>query len=132
MIQSDHVCDSGCLYIEGQSDWKILAPTAPGPEPGSPGGEMLAWSTDDFGRAWTRTDLTRSSDLNHNYLRRPLNAQPEFYALWCDGAIRRPSLSRLYFATREGDVYRMPEQMPSANAAPELVWKPQPKPRPDD
>jgi hypothetical protein len=131
ILESDSLCDSGCLHIENRSDWRFIATTSPGPEADAPGGEVISWFSDDFGRAWNRTNLTRDSHYNHNGLRRPLDAQPEFDTFWCDGAIRRPSASRLYFSTRAGKVYRLPDKMSEATARPELIFEPPVESKPE-
>jgi hypothetical protein len=108
LIESDDLMDSGCLHIETRNSWRLIGPTV----------------SDDFGRAWNRTDLTHNSDFNHNYVRRPLDAQTEFYAFWADGAVRRPSESLLYFTSRDGKVFRLPTRMTLESARPELVPPP--------
>ena len=66
--------------------------------------------------------LTRDSQRNHTYVRRPLNAHPDFYALWADGDALQPSESRLYFTNQTGDhVWRLPPAMTADFARPELV-----------
>jgi hypothetical protein len=50
-----------------------------------------------------------------------VDAHPAFYALWADGHARQPSESRLYFCTREGEVYRLPTHMEGDFAQPEPV-----------
>jgi hypothetical protein len=118
---SDHNYDTGALYV-GESPWRLIAPTAPGPRPGNPGGEVVLWESDDEGVTWrSARPLTRGSELSHTYVRRPVNAHPDFYAFWADGDPRAPSASRLYFCTREGTVYRLPERMTGESAAPERV-----------
>ena len=104
--------------------WRVIAPTEFGPQPYNPGGEMVMWTSKDQGKTWTRLkQLTHDSKLNHTYARRPLNAQPDFYALWADGNPRQPSECHLYFTDREGThVWRLPTTMKETNAAPEIAW----------
>ena len=53
-------------------------------------------------------------------LRRPLNAHPDFYAVWADGKTREASESNLFFATRKSDrVFKLPEKMTTDDAKPE-------------
>jgi len=53
--------------------------------------------------------LTHKSAYNHTYARRPLAADPGFYAFWADGHGRRPSSSRLYFLDRSSwVVFKLP------------------------
>lgn len=115
---SDNNYDMGSLYIEDEV-WRIVGPTAPGPQPWNPGGEMALWTSDDQGQTWRRSvQLTSKSPRNHTYARRPVNAHPDFYALWADGHGRKPSDSRLYFATRAGQVFMLPSRMTGAFARP--------------
>jgi hypothetical protein len=76
------------------------------------------------GRSWKKEkQLTRDSPFNHTYVRRPVNAQPDFYALWADGNALEPSRSRLYFTNRMGDhVWKLPEKMAGDFARPEIAW----------
>ncbi len=116
--------DHGSLYLEADGTWRIIGPTALGPQPYNPGGEMEMWVSQDEGSSWRKVrSLTASSELNHTYARRPLNAHPGFYTIWADGHGRQPSASRLYFTDREGTaVWRLPETMNAPFARPEVVW----------
>jgi hypothetical protein len=116
--------DHGSLYIEPDGTWRIIAPTELGPQPYNPGGEMVMWTSADQGATWKRVrQLTRNSPRNHTYARRPLNAHPDFYALWADGDARQPSESCLYFTNQRGDhVWRLPPTMATDSAAPEQAW----------
>jgi hypothetical protein len=116
---SDHNYDMGSLYDDGDGRWRIVAPTEPGPQRFNPGGEVAVWASNDDGRTWRRERrLTADSDWNHTYVRRPVNADPGFEAFWADGDARQPSASRLYFATRDGRVFRLPVVMAGEKAAP--------------
>jgi hypothetical protein len=119
---SDHNYDFGSLYIE-RDQWRIIAPTDPGPQPYGAGGEMVMWTSRDEGRNWTKLrQLTRDSKLNHGYARRPVNAHPQFYALWADGNPLERSESHLYFTDREGSgVWRLPAHMDKELSQPETV-----------
>ena len=116
--------DHGSLYIEQDGTWRIIAPTELGPQPYNPGGEMVLWTSPDEGTTWTKVkQLTTGSERNHTYARRPLNAHPDFYALWADGDGRKPSESYLYFTNRNGDhVWRLPAQMTSEFSKPVVAW----------
>lgn len=121
-MSSDHNYDHGSLYIETDGTWRVIAPTAPGPQPWGTGGDMVAWVSHDQGRNWkVAHELTRNSQYNHTYARKPVNASPEFYALWADGSPLEPTPSSLYFATRDGAVFRLPERMTGERAKPERV-----------
>jgi hypothetical protein len=50
-----------------------------------------------------------------------VNAHPDFYAIWADGSAIEPTPSSLYFATKSGDVYRLPQKMTTDTAKPERV-----------
>ena len=71
------------------------------------------WCSDDKGVYWRMVQwMTENSPCNHNYARRPVNAHPDFYALWADGHGRQPSKSLLYTCTKNGKVRVLPEYMP--------------------
>ena len=111
-MESDNNYDMGSLYIEAEGVWRIIAPTETGPQPFNPGGEVAMWTTDDYGATWNRImNLTSGSEFNHTYVRRPVNAHPDFYALWADGHARKPSSSRIYFCDKKGDAFMLPEKM---------------------
>ncbi len=118
---SDSNYDMGSLCLE-PGKWRVIAPTATGPQPFNPGGEVAMWESDDHGATWQQVlQLTRNSEYNHTYVRAPLNAHPGFYAIWADGHGRRPSDSRIYFCTQDGRVYRLPTKMMHDMERPELV-----------
>ncbi len=73
---------------------------------------MAMWLSRDEGASWELVKwLTQDSEYNHTYPRRPLNAHSDFYAFWADGHGREASPSRFYFATRDGDVFRLPPKI---------------------
>jgi len=119
LTTSDSNYDMGSLYIEDDGTWRVIAPTGDGPQPGNPGGEMAMWVSRDLGSTWKKAaQLTSDSERNHTYARRPVNAHPEFYAFWADGHGREPSKSLLYFCSRDGDVYALPEEMKKESERP--------------
>ena len=124
VTESDHNYDTGSLHIEDDGTWRVIAPTEPGPQPGCTGGEVAMWTSPDQGQSWTKVkQLTRNSLRNHSYVRRPVNAHPDFYAFWADGDGRKKSQSRLYFTNRAGDhVWQLPVKMQDSLAKPEIVW----------
>jgi hypothetical protein len=119
---SDHNYDYGALYVE-DDQWRIIAPTEPGPQPYGAGGEMALWTSEDEGESWRKVrQLTRDSEFNHTYARRPLNAHSQFYALWADGDVHQRSASRLYFTDRDGShVSQLPTMMDAGFATPKLI-----------
>jgi hypothetical protein len=84
---------------------------------------MAMWVSRNQGRSWKlHRRLTAATEFNHTYARKPVNAHPDFYALWADGHTLKPSGSSLYFTNKEGTaVYRLPRKMTSDFAKPELV-----------
>jgi len=114
--------DMGSLYVEGDT-WRIIGPTEPGPQRHGTGGEVALWTSSDQGKTWTKQrDVTRGSRYNHTYVRRPVDAQPDFYAFWADGNPDEFSPSHLYFTNHDGDrVWRLPYDMTGKFAKPELV-----------
>lgn len=119
---SDHNYDHGSLSIETNGAWRVIAPTAPGPQAYATGGEMEMWESRDQGVTWTKTKpLTHGSRYNHTYARKPVGAHPDFYSLWADGSAFEPTPSSLYFATKDGRVFRLPTHMTTPTARPELV-----------
>ena len=121
MGPSDHNYDFGALWIERDGTWRVIAPTLPGPIPYTTGGDMEMWTSRDQGATWKQRRLTAAKEFNHTYARKPVNAHPGFYALWADGHTLRPSDSSLYFATKDGKVYRLPRRMAGEFAKPEEV-----------
>ena len=122
VTRSTHNYDMGSLYIEGD-EWRIVAPTEPGPQYHGTGGEMALWISADEGQTWTKErEITRNSSLNHTYARRPVNAHPDFYAFWADGNPDDMTPSHLYFTNRAGDrVWRLPYEMDCDFAEPEQI-----------
>ncbi|MFH1743963.1 MAG: BNR-4 repeat-containing protein [bacterium] len=120
---SDHNYDMGSLYIEEDGTWRIIAPTAPGPQAYCTGGEVAMWTSTDQGETWKKTrQLTNNSPRNHTYVRRPRAAHPDFYAFWADGNALEPSVSRIYFTDKEGKRVRvLPETMTQDYEAPCLL-----------
>ena len=120
---SDNNYDMGSLYIEEDGVWRIIAPTQVGPQRYNPGGEMAMWVSRNQGKSWTIIkQLTSDSERNHTYARRPVNAHPDFYALWADGNARELSESTLYFTNRAGThVWRLPQKMTQDVEAPAVL-----------
>jgi hypothetical protein len=119
---SDSNYDTGSLHIDGNT-WTLIAPTEQGPQPYNPGGEVAVWRSEDGGESWERLrQITRESEYNHTYVRRPVNAHPSFAGFWADGHAREPSISGLYFCDIDGEqVHRLPSQMQDETERPELI-----------
>ncbi len=122
VLASDHNYDYGSLYVEGAA-WRLIGTTEHGPQPRSTGGEVALWESPDEGATWRKVRvLTKDSARNHTYPRRPVDAHPDFYALWADGDALAPSDSSLYFTNRAGDrVWRLPPVMSGDDQKPEPV-----------
>jgi len=113
----------GSLYLEDDAMWRIIGPTETGPQPYNTGGDMAMWLSRDAGASWSKVRrLTRRSERNHTYARQPVNAHPDFYALWADGHGRRASESDLYFCDKKGTVYRLPREMKDNVARPQALF----------
>jgi hypothetical protein len=109
----------GSLWIDDDGTWRIVAPSETGPQPYNPGGEVAMWISRNQGNTWERVrQLTAGSERNHTYVRRPVGAHADFYALWADGHGREPSLSQLYFCDRDGNVRVLPREMSGQFATP--------------
>ncbi len=121
--RSDHNYDFGALWIEPDGTWRVIAPTEPGPQPYTTGGDMVLWTSKDQGATWKKVRrLTAAKEFNHTYARKPVNAHPDFYALWADGDTKGPSVSHLYFTNKSGSaVWRLPAKMTSDFAKPERL-----------
>lgn len=124
ITRANHNYSTGSLYIEGDT-WRIIGPTGLGPQPIGAGGEVAVWSSRDEGKIWTKErDITRDSAMNHNYVRRPMHANPEFYAFWADGNPNKFSPSHLYFTNMSGDkVWQLPYSMHGDFEEPKLIPK---------
>ncbi len=118
--RANHNYSTGALYLAGDGPWRVIGPVAPGPQPVGSGGEIALWESADQGLNWSeRRRLTRDSPRNHNYVRRPMHAHPDFSAFWADGNPDAFSESHLYFANAAGDaVWRLPYDMVSDFAEP--------------
>ncbi len=106
-----HNYDSGSLWVEG-STLRAIIPSDPGPQLWGTGGEVVIWESYDNGATWTRMHtVTKDSERNHGYIRRPKNARDPFYAFWADGNPDALSVSYLYFGDSKGKYWRLPYDM---------------------
>lgn len=123
ITRSTHNYDVGSLHVEKDGTWRVIGPTEAGPQQYGTGGEIAVWLSRDEGKTWTRqAQLTRDSKYNHSYVRRPVNAHPDFYAYWADGHANEFSPSRLYFANQAGDkVWMLPETIDGEFAKPQSI-----------
>lgn len=109
VTESDSNYDMGSVFFETDKKIKIIGPTLDGPQAYNPGGEIAVWETRDGGGKWELArQMTSKSNYNHTYVRRPLNAQKDFFAIWADGHGRKPSESYLYYSDSKGRVFQLP------------------------
>ncbi|MGV3486365.1 MAG: BNR-4 repeat-containing protein [Planctomycetaceae bacterium] len=120
---ANHNYTTGSLHLSSEGPWRMIGPTERGPQPMGSGGEVAVWSSADAGQTWKKDrDLTRSSAMNHNYVRRVQHAHPDFAAFWADGNPDTFSPSHLYFTNAEGaKVWRLPDEMNADFAEPQLL-----------
>ena len=112
ITDSDNNYDFGSLYVEKGNLLRIIGTTEKGAQPYNTGGEIAIWTSKDFGETWTKEkQITANSEFNQCYPRRPVNAHPDFYALWASGHGRQKSESTLYFCNKNGDVFELPRKM---------------------
>ena len=90
----------------------MIIPSDEGPQPIGSGGGIVRWVSKNEGKTWKRAGtITSGTERNHGYVRRPQNADEGFYAYWADGNPDTLSPSRLYFYTKDGQVFQMPYKM---------------------
>ncbi len=122
---STHNYDMGSLYIEPDGTWRLIAPTEVGPQEHGTGGEIALWISQDEGQTWKKEkQITDNSPTNHGYVRRPVNAHPDFYAFWANGNPDEMSESHLFFTNKTGDnVWSLPYYMEEEDefVAPKLL-----------
>jgi hypothetical protein len=122
ITESGNNYDTGSIHVEPDGTWRVIGPTELGPQPYNPGGEVAMWVSRDRGGSWVRVrQITSGSDYNHTYVRRPVDAHPDFYGFWADGHARQPSDSRLYFCDRQGNAWRLPPTMGPGSAEPQRL-----------
>lgn len=119
VTRANHNYTTGSLYL-GKNRWRIIGPTEPGPQPVGSGGEVAIWTSSDEGKTWRKErEVTHDSSMNHNYVRRPVDAHHDFYAFWADGNPDGFSPSYLYFCNQAGDrLWQLPYDMSGDFARP--------------
>jgi len=124
ITESDHNYDMGSLYVSGK-DWKVVGPTAQGPQEWGVGGELEIWHSKNKGKKWRKQKtLTKNSEFSHAYVRRPVNFKAPFCFFWSDGHSHEFSKSQLYFGDFEGNIWRLPYDMKEDFEKPEkLIMK---------
>lgn len=108
---TDHNYDMGSLNLE-KDYWSVIVPSDAGPQPYGSGGEVVLFKSNDQGETWTKSNVTQSSQHNHNYVRKPIHAQNPFFYFWADGNPDKFSDSKLYFTDSSGEkVWQLPHEM---------------------
>ncbi len=111
ITRSTNNYDSGSLWVEGRT-WTVIAPTEPGPQKWGQGGEIVSWVSRNKGKSWKcAIRYTAQSPMNHCYVRRPESCKDPFWCFWADGNADIFSVSHLFFADSQGNVYRLPYEM---------------------
>jgi hypothetical protein len=125
VTRSTHNYDTGPIWVEPNGMWRIIGPTETGPQRWGGGGEIAVWTSSDEGDSWVkRRKVTSGSARNQSYVRKVFGAEDDspFALLWADGHADKLSVSRIYFADRDGGVVRrLPYDMPDEVATPEVV-----------
>jgi hypothetical protein len=108
VLQTDHDYDHGSLYIEGDV-WTVVGAFLQGPQRDATGGRIGIWRSTDQGRHWREVRrLDHAGPRNDTYVRRPLNANPQFWSFWADGDAEKKSGVDIFFADRAGKRFRLP------------------------
>jgi len=111
ITESDHNYDMGSLFISGKK-WKIVAPTATGPQKWGVGGDVEIWTSKERGVKWHKERrVTTSKRFNNAYIRRPIHFKAPFCFFWSDGDAHHFSKSQLYFGDFKGNVWQLPYEM---------------------
>jgi hypothetical protein len=111
VCESDHNYDMGSIFIDN-SLWSVVAPTEDGPQEFGAGGEVAIWKSYDLGKNWVRdTTITKQSELNNSYVRRPLNSKAPFCFFWANGDTEKFSKSEMFFGDFDGNVWKLPYTM---------------------
>lgn len=112
ICQSDHNYDMGSLHISGNR-WFVVAPTGAGPQKYQTGGEVAIWERVKKSASWKMNrEVTKNSETNNSYVRKPLDARNPFFVFWADGDPTGFSKSFLYFSDSKGrKVYQLPYDM---------------------
>lgn len=118
---SSHCYDTGSIFIEGNL-WRIIAPTAEGPQRWGTGGEVESWISKNGGVKWDKEHVyTKDSPRNHTHMRRPINNKDPFYTYWADGNADVSSISYMYMGDSKGNVWRLPYRMKNDWEKPEKM-----------
>lgn len=79
----------------------------------------MLWESKDNGRTWkAKKQITKRSELNHNYVRKVVNGKDPFKYFWGDGDPSAHSESHLYFGDSKGKVWQLPYTMDADSAKP--------------
>lgn len=115
---SDHNYDMGSLFIS-EKEWKVVAPTEPGPQEWGVGGELAIWVSADAGQSWKMIkQITQNSKFSHSYVRKVVNYKAPFCYFWADGNSHLFSKSELWFGDFDGNIWKLPYDMKKKNERP--------------
>lgn len=121
IAHSDHNYDMGSLIIN-KNRWYLVAPTTDGPQKYGTGGEIDIWHSRNQGKKWKLLKaVTRSSELNHAYVRSAIDGIAPFQFFWADGNPDIFSSSHLYFGDLEGNIWQLPYSMTQEEEKPQKI-----------
>jgi hypothetical protein len=119
---SDHNYDMGSLFISDE-EWKIVGPTEAGPQKWGVGGELAVWKSTDKGQTWKKEkQLTENSKMSHSYVRKVVNGKAPFCFFWADGHSHEFSKSELWFGDFDGNIWKLPYEMPNESKKPKRMY----------
>ena len=111
ICESDHNYDMGSIFLS-DTVWKIVAPIENGPQEYGTGGEIEIWKSYSNGIDWIKDrSVTKASELNHSYVRRPIDAKAPFCYFWANGNAEEFSSSEIYFGDFDGNIWKLPYTM---------------------
>ncbi|PZX55619.1 putative BNR repeat neuraminidase [Algoriphagus chordae] len=121
ITESDQNYDTGSIFIDGD-EWMVIGPSEDSPQQWGAGGEVMMWKSSDAGITWENAkQLTKKSELNHNYVRKVVNGKDPFLYFWADGNPDEISQSQLYFGNSKGKVWKLPYDMNKDEKRPKRV-----------
>lgn len=102
----DHNYDHGSLWVQSETDIEIVFPSGPGSQPFTTGGDLFRWTSNDGGQTW-QSHLIPNKEAagQQTYVRKVLNAHPDFHCLWASADALEPSPVRLHFADKQGNTH---------------------------
>ena len=112
VTKSGHNYDHGSLLLVAEDDWRLLAPTDPGPQTPATGGTMVMHRSADGGKTWRRDRAVLTDpDRCHTYARRPLHAHRDLSWVWAAADAHHPGAVTLFAADAGGHTTELPRTM---------------------